>query len=54
MKFFDISTHQILTILNSYDIENTQNLEKVSLDHLFLGLEDLIGEQMVLLSLENI
>lgn len=54
-NYFQFSDLQIRTVLNSYEImEAKYKLEKVDLTHLYLALNGLIREKMVLLSLEKV
>jgi len=52
--FYEITNLQLKTVLNSYNIIVNSSLTDISLDKLYLGLEDLICERMASLSLENV
>ncbi|MEJ2249824.1 MAG: KEOPS complex subunit Cgi121, partial [Candidatus Lokiarchaeota archaeon] len=53
-KFFELTNLHIKTVLKSFDVRDTVDLNAIPLENLFKGLEDLICEKMALLSLENI
>ncbi len=54
-NFFELTDHQIITVLKSYEISSENNLLlSYELGDLYVALNDLICEKMALLSLEKI
>ncbi len=54
-NFFELSKNQIKTILNSMNLkESTEDLKNVDINQLYIALNDLICEKMVLLGLEAV